>query len=361
MSTISGTCRTFGYGATRYVGDLWSTGLVGSTITIGGLPYTIESCPDSDHISITPAAPIADPVSWSMTVPTDPGGGGGGGGGGGAYTVFVPLTLACQCGLAGSGICTISSLSFTAYGYIGDFTLVILDVGGIDFINLNGSTTVSASVASFIGTTFNVSFFIGRSIGFTGFSTAAVNMIATAVYDCLLPDGSTSSMIQTGTFVASGIGECLSDDGTNVFFHASLGGGGGKGFMAHAGPLGCTTATAGPTPATLPFQAELVDDSTGTSPWCLCPLGGTFTYAADGTLIHGPTYQFAIIDGYLPSGQNLNQDTGCIEGLADPEHPGSDTVTFRVIDVESSEFADVECGLAPPPCPPKLVVNNAFL
>jgi hypothetical protein len=118
---------------------------------------------------------------------------------------------------------------------------------------------------------------------------------------------------------------------------------------------------AGPVPGRLPFKAEILDDSSDNAPWCLCPGGGTFTYNEDGTLASGPVYHFSLIAGSLPGGQKLNPETGCIEGIPDPEHPGSDTVKFRVVDVASSEHADVECGIKSPPCPPVVPTANAFL
>ncbi len=53
---------------------------------------------------------------------------------------------------------------------------------------------------------------------------------------------------------------------------------------------------------------------------CLCTTGGSGNYT------------YSIIDGSLPCGVTLNQQTGCLEGESDGTCPGTTNVTFRVTD-----------------------------
>ncbi len=53
---------------------------------------------------------------------------------------------------------------------------------------------------------------------------------------------------------------------------------------------------------------------------CLCATGGSGNYT------------YSIIDGSLPCGVTLNQQTGCLEGESDGTCPGTKNVTFRVTD-----------------------------
>jgi hypothetical protein len=53
---------------------------------------------------------------------------------------------------------------------------------------------------------------------------------------------------------------------------------------------------------------------------CLCASGGS------GVLT------YSIVEGQLPCGQTLNPSTGCIEGSPDGSCPGTDQITFKVMD-----------------------------
>ncbi len=90
--TLSGTCRTFGYGATRLSGDDFDlVVMAGGSITIGGVVYGLASVDDVDHVTLTTTAPVQDPISWSFTYEI-PGEG-----------PHVPETAEVTCGLTGTG------------------------------------------------------------------------------------------------------------------------------------------------------------------------------------------------------------------------------------------------------------------
>jgi protein-tyrosine phosphatase len=82
-------------------------------------------------------------------------------------------------------------------------------------------------------------------------------------------------------------------------------------------------------------DGNLIDDSGSTGQQCLCAKGGT------------PPYKFFVIAGQLPCGQTLNQATGCIEGSPDGACPGSEQITFMVIDSMALQ-ATVDCGFILP-------------
>jgi hypothetical protein len=60
---------------------------------------------------------------------------------------------------------------------------------------------------------------------------------------------------------------------------------------------------------------------------CICATGGT------------GDYQYSIANGTLPSGQTLNEDTGCVEGEPDGEFPGTPEITWQVSDSGSNRKA----------------------
>ncbi len=82
--------------------------------------------------------------------------------------------------------------------------------------------------------------------------------------------------------------------------------------------IGCTASDTGFQPG---INSTASVDPKNSAQICICATGGSGNYS------------YSIVAGSLPSGQTLNPDTGCIEGAADKDHPGSPTITFRVTDL----------------------------
>ncbi len=82
-----------------------------------------------------------------------------------------------------------------------------------------------------------------------------------------------------------------------------------------------------------PIPEEQTIDVGDSSQICLCATGGSGAYS------------YSIVDGELPCGMALNEDTGCLEGEPNGTCPGTTSVTFRVTDTGTG-------GSAGDPVPP---------
>ncbi len=73
-----------------------------------------------------------------------------------------------------------------------------------------------------------------------------------------------------------------------------------------------------------------VDISSGN--WCLCASGGSGNYS------------YEQVKGQLPCGMSVDQNSGCIVGIANGKCAGTKEFEFSVVDLNTHETANVICG-----------------
>lgn len=278
----------------------------------------------------------------------------------------MPVTLECLCGGGGETPCSLVALDFVTTGwFVGELGFFGFNVtngpgGSTFFVNGNGTVGLSPigdwlAAMEGVGITLGV----GRSTSSDVFATAGGEFYILATYLCVNPDGVESTETTISTYRGGDEVRCP-DNGMGAVFGSSV-----AGQWWHSRPLSdCTfisVVTSGgfTAPPTIPLKS-----GTGSGEWCLCASGGTTFIDSEGHEF-APIYHFEIVSGVLPSGQVLDPDTGCITGEADGVDPGSDSITFRVLDVRSEDgaFADVTCGVILPGCTGPTVepVGNSFL
>lgn len=275
-----------------------------------------------------------------------------------------PITLECLCEGGALAPCTITDLDFvvedfenTLFGFAFDVT------GGLGgtFTVLGGGITGLSPIADWLvameglGITLN----FGRSTSSDTLETGSASFFIRATYLCIDSNGHPSTEYVDSQYRGGGDAECPDN---------------GRGFVAgssvfaswwHSRPLSDCTGISIPTSGgfTAP-DAGAIKSGQSSGDWCLCPSGGTGFLDDDGNEL-APILHFTIVSGVLPSGQRLDPETGCILGTPDGVDPGTDTITFRVLDGRSEEgaYADVTCGVILPGCtgPTELPEGNYFI
>lgn len=258
-----------------------------------------------------------------------------------------PLTLECVCAGGATTPCSITDLDFIIQGWfvdgLGFQTIAITGgPGGTLTLSGNGSTALEPIgdwLAALTG--LGMEYRIGRSTFDDYFGTGGAKFTIRATFLCVSPDGDPSYEYVYSNFLG-GSKEICPDNGQAVLAGSTV-----AGAWWHSRPLSdCTFLTVADGGGFAPINANPLHPSRGSGDWCLCASGGTGFVDDDGNEF-APVYQFSIVAGSLPSGQSLDEDTGCIMGEPDGADPGTDSVTFRVLDMRDPDggYADVTCGL----------------
>lgn len=274
------------------------------------------------------------------------------------------LTLDCFCGTGSTGLagCVLQDIKFNATVTMQSYPADSSGYGANVNLTFHSSypsqppATILAGVRSGSSTTTSISVSIGPGLApywATGFvqlilddSTLQfqdpshyVTMGATwnleSVYLCTDPE--------TGGFIPHSVFSCNIEEAFSVCVTGSdtraiVAGGpcSGGGALFQSSPLGvCSGAEIDvgdffPSP-----DHPTIDMNHSTTPLCLCASGGTAPYT------------FSITDGRLASGLSLNAQTGCVDGEADGVSPGTDSITFQVVD-RTGAIATVTCNLLTP-------------
>lgn len=275
-----------------------------------------------------------------------------------------PITLECLCEGGAVTPCTITALDFV----VEDFENTLFGFGFDVTGGLGGTfTAISSGVVGLspiadwlvamesLGITLN----FGRSTSSDALETGYAAFFIRATYLCVSPEGHESTEYVISTYRGGGDAECP-DNGRGSVAGSSV-------FASwwHSRPLSdCTTISIPTSGGFTAPDANPVKSGQSSGDWCLCPSGGTGFVDGEGHEF-APIFKFSIVSGVLPSGQRLDPDTGCILGTPDGVDPGTDSITFRVLDVrsEAGAFADVTCGLILPGCtgPVELPEGNYFI
>lgn len=273
-----------------------------------------------------------------------------------------PITLECLCEGGAVTPCTISALDFitedfenTLFGFGFDVT------GGLaPFTVLGNGVTALSPIADGLvamesmGITLN----FGRSVSSDALETGYALFYVRATYLCIDPNGHPSTEYVISYYRGGGDGECP-DNGRGAVAGSSV-------FASwwHSRPLDCTSVSVPTSGGFTAPDANPLKRGHGSGDWCLCASGGTGFIDGEGNEF-APIYHFSIVSGVLASGQRLDPETGCIVGTADGVDPGTDSITFRVLDgrSEGGAYADVTCGVILPGCtgPTELPEGNYFI
>lgn len=266
-----------------------------------------------------------------------------------------PLTLECMCE-GGAGVpCSVTALDLIGKGWwddgLGDFEfrIILAGVGAAGVAN-SGDSILSLSVGTWLPNLASVTaqLNVGRSSSSDYFATGGGMYYIRATLTCVEPGGGTSTKYAYSFFRGANEYICP-DNGRGAIQGSAV-----IGEWWHSRPLSsCTTMTIDASGGFAPIDADQVQGGTsGTAKWCLCASGGTGYYDPGTGDTLGAVYKFQIVSGTLPSGQTLDEDTGCIEGEPDGGDPGTSDVTFRVLDVRDPNggYAEVTCGIILPGC-----------
>lgn len=179
-----------------------------------------------------------------------------------------------------------------------------------------------------------ITFTIGRSLSSDEACSGGIHMRVIATYVCI--DGDEVTYWDQTVVLPAGGGEVICTGVTGTDIIALCSGQGGSGVVIRSRPLGCTEVTASSaTGWVIPEEKRLKPPSSG---GCFCASGGSGSYG------------YSLVDGQLSGDQWISPLTGCVMGEADPDHPGTGSITVRAFDLETGDFADVTCGLITPGC-----------
>lgn len=256
----------------------------------------------------------------------------------------MPLTVDCYCpGDASVSVCELVELRFIAE-LTTEAGLAVLEFhetvggGGLGISAAAGGGTASldtvisgAPLASWIANwpTVNVTLFAQETGSHSDMVTVGTWKIIQH-YECVDSLGHTEHVYRNAYSSDHAYTECV--DGVLKQIIGSAGGASGSIFMVHTSPLGCTDVTL----SVGNFQPDIdppVVSPEGTPNHCLCVSGGSGNYS----------YTHV---GALPDGQTLNVETGCIEG-SPTGPPGASSITYRVTDLGTGDFAEVTCDYVP--------------
>jgi hypothetical protein len=255
----------------------------------------------------------------------------------------MPLTLDCYCpGDSSILVCQLVGIRFiaTLYSEAGSATLMFrpdvgllgpgLTTGGGGTVSLD-QTVSGLDLQDWIDAwgTARITLF-AQSTGPDDLRTVATwRMILH--YECVDSEAQVTHVYVNAFPRESDTQTCV--DGSSVDIIGNAGGAGGAIYIARSSVLGCTDITLSVGDFFPEIEPPLIGEGGGTPTHCLCPSGGSGNYL------------FSLV-GELPDGMTLNPETGCVEG-SPTGTPGGATITYRVVDLDTGDTAEVTCAYVP--------------
>lgn len=253
---------------------------------------------------------------------------------------YIPMSLSCFCPQGIPVSCDIIRLHITvAAGTDTTLNTWSLSSPGLAPISVNDTEVYDSDIPiEWANASVSVFYHLDRSLLLTGLQKGSANVVAFAEYAC----GDGSHFTMEAFITASNSCVCSDEDGIRGFANIIFGS--ASGVIYKSSPLGgsgsCNGCAIEATGVFIVPTNPLVDAKD--TLWCICATGGTVAHFDEGD-VYGPK-KYYIVEGHLAAGQTLNEDTGCVSGVADERFPASLQITFGAMDVVSGERVTTTCG-----------------